>query len=76
MPEPIRKWLFRIEDFEGDKYYLDENGTEGSYDDLPLFVGTYLDASIEGDRRADLWENENGLVARLVLESQGIWRVK
>ena len=71
MPEPNRKWLFRIEDFEGDQFHLDENGREGSYDDLPLFVGTYLDASIEGDRRADMWENENGLVARIVLESQG-----
>ena len=76
MPEPNRKWLFRVEDFEGNQFYLDENGEEGSSDDLPEFEGTSPEARIEGQRRADLWEEEYEFAARIVLESRGIVGVK
>jgi hypothetical protein len=71
--EPCRRWLFKVTDWNDDEFYVDADGKQSSYDDVPKFVGTDYEALQEGDRRADLWEQKyDALAARVTRESQGI----
>lgn len=58
----IRRWLFQVENENGNTSYLDENE----------FIGTYADAEKKGMELSDEWERKtNGLVTKLTCESQG-----
>lgn len=70
-----RRWLYEVTDWNDDSAYMDENGEEVCRDDAKEHIGTDAEATIESDRRADLWETkQNALAARVTLHSQGIVR--
>jgi len=65
----VRRWMFRIEDENGEGYYV---GPDGRQDSECEWIGTDAEASAEAQRRADAWENAtNGLCLRVVYESRG-----
>lgn len=68
----IKRWRFMIEDFSDQSVYVDsEGGLNGDEPDAE-FIGTSLQASLEGDRRCDLWEMRTGrMAARVTRESYG-----
>jgi len=68
-----RRWLFYVTDWNDERFYVDADGHQGSYEDLPMeFVGTDNEAIREGDRRADLWEvKQDAMAASVTRESRG-----
>jgi hypothetical protein len=63
----IYRWLFSIEDENGDTHYLAEEE----------FVGTSTEADKAAKALADRWElDTGGLVLRLELERRGLWTAR
>ncbi|MEK7766781.1 MAG: hypothetical protein AAB368_11130 [bacterium] len=59
-------------DWNDDEFHMDENGNEVCRDDAREHIATAAEATIEADRRADLWETkQDALVARVTHHSQG-----
>ena len=68
----IRRWRFRLTDFDDRECFVGPDG--GEIDELEVvpFIGTRNDALREGDCRADRWESlHGGLAARVTSESLG-----
>ena len=58
----IKRWLFNVEDENGDTHYLIEDE----------FIGTYDEACARAGTLADEWEQATGTsVARIELERRG-----
>ena len=72
MDKLLHRWLFCIEDNNGDEFYLDADGKTVHAEEF--YVGTDREAEIESQRRADLWEvdPQPGLVLRVTREGHGI----
>ena len=67
---PRYRYLFSVEDENGETEYLDANGTSRDSDEF--FIGTGAEADVEGNRRADLWERRTGRWAcRVFFERRG-----
>ena len=66
------RWLFSIEDSEGDTHYVDAEG-KGKHAD-EFYLGTSAEAAREADRRATAWENlpGNGWPMVVTYEAHGI----
>lgn len=66
-----RRWLFSIEDSEGESHYVDADG-KGTHAE-EFYEGTDVEAQREADRRATAWENlpGNGWPLRVTCESHG-----
>ena len=63
MPETQRKWIYSVEDVEGEEFYVNENGEEVDEDDAIVHVATDAKALRESERRADLWERKESALA-------------
>src|SRR3990172_4801291 len=58
----IKRWLFNVEDENGDTHYLAEDE----------FIGTYDEACKLAETLSDAWEDKTGgLVLRIELERRG-----
>lgn len=72
-PTVKRRWLYTVTDLNDETTHVDANGDEICRDDAPEHIATDWDATLEADRRADLWETkQNAIVARATRHSQGI----
>ncbi len=74
MTEPLRHWIFMVDDFDGPQF-LDALGNEIDESDAKRtpFIGTDGQAYTEGERRTDLWEEKTGKWAeRITRMSLGI----
>lgn len=68
-----RRWLYTVTDWNEDESHVDENGDEVCRDDAKEHIATDAEATIEADRRADLWETKQDAIAACVTRhSQGI----
>ena len=56
-----KRWCFSILDFDEEEEYVDEDGVtvDFEYARANPFIGNDKEAGEEGDRRADLWEENN-----------------
>ena len=67
-----RRWLISVRDDRDEEIYLDENGKPVDYSDAKEFIADEVQAALETDRRANLWENLNmGIALRATYHSQG-----
>ncbi len=67
-----RRWKFAIETDEGSGYLLSSGDVVHDKDDAADWSGTDLEADLEADRRADLYEEKiGGIITRITYESQG-----
>lgn len=68
----IKRWRFMVSDLDDHAVYVDAEGGPNGDEQEAEFVGTSLQASLEGDRRCDLWEMRTGrMAARVTRESYG-----
>jgi len=69
----LKRWRFRIEDWDDNTFHLGSTGNEVDEDNQEeWFIGTQREADIEADRRANLWEDRtDALVSHIVSESRG-----
>ena len=69
----VRRWTFSVTDFGGSESYVDAEGKQIDYSDAVIFVGTNEEASTEGERRADAWEERaNACAAKITHHSMGV----
>ena len=67
----LRRWWFAVEDIDGNSHYVDGSGKNTAE---PMeWIGDDLAAQNECNRRADLWESDegNGLAMTATFESRG-----
>lgn len=71
----MRCWYFTVDDHDGATEYIDVDGdiTDETDERTNPFKGTSVEAAVEADRRADLFEEKkNCLVAKITYHSLGI----
>ena len=70
---PPRRWTFSVNDFDDEDSYVDHDGNEVDYSDAVPWIGTDDEASAEGERRANRWEeHENAFACRVTRHSNGV----
>ena len=68
----IRRWRFRLTDFDARECFVGPDGGEIDETEVVPWVGTKRGAMLEGDERAIRWEVlHRSLAARVVSESLG-----